>query len=232
MHDALAQAAIEPIVPGMTVGLGTGRAAARGIKALAERARVEELSLRCIVTSKASDGLARSLGLTVVDPGEVAGVDYLFDGADEVAPDLAMIKGGGGAMTRERIVAHMAQRRVYICDSTKCTARLGMRAPLPVEVLPMALAFAQEEIAHVTELRCGVRVGADGERFITDNGNLVLDVSLGAAGRETPWLTDLAAVLDTLPGVVDHGLFIEEADEVFIEHPDGRIERRERPTER
>lgn len=228
--DSLALAAIESITDGSTVGLGTGRAAARGIRALAEKARSERLALKCIATSRASEELARSLGLTVIDPSEVSGVNFLFDGADEVSPDLSMIKGGGGAMTRERIVAHMARRRVYMIDASKLTAKLGMKAPLPIEVLPMALAFVREELVNVAQLHGRERKGPDGKPYLTDNGNRVLDVSLGAAGRESRWLVDLAAMLDTLPGVVDHGLFLEEADELLIEPAGGGdIERRTRP---
>lgn len=229
--DALAIAAVEAVDDGMVVGLGTGRAAARAIRALAERARVESLRLRCVATSAASEHLARSLGLAVIDPSEITGVDYLFDGADEVAPDLSMIKGGGGAMTRERIVAHMARSRTYICDASKLTPRLGVRARLPIEVLPMALGFVREELSNVAGLTGDLRV-ADGRRYATDNGNPVLDVALGPDGREPRWLADLGAMLDGLPGVVDHGLFLEEADELIVETADGAtIERRRRPEE-
>lgn len=224
--DLLAQAAVEPIESGMVVGLGTGRAAARGVRALAARAKAERLRVTCVCTSRATQSLAEELGLTVVDAVQVREIDYLFDGADEVAPDLSMIKGGGGAMTRERIVAHMASRRCYIADVTKRTPKLGTRFALPVEVLPLASAFVAAEIEAVAGVKGTWRAGADG-LYATDNGGRVLDVAIGPRDRD--WLNDLAAMLDTLPGVVDHGLFLEEADEVIIEYPaeGGRIERLE-----
>src|SRR5690606_26698235 len=107
MHatDTLARLAVEPITDGMLVGLGTGRAATRGIHALAQRVNEGGLRVRCVATSESSEALARELGLQVLPFSEVERVDYLFDGADEVAPDLSMLKGRGGAMTREKLVA-------------------------------------------------------------------------------------------------------------------------------
>src|SRR5580704_8854497 len=131
-QDLLAAAAVKDIVTGMTVGLGTGRAATRAIRALAERAAAERLALRCAATSRASHDLAAKLGLIVGSLEEIGHIDYLFDGADEVDPVLRMIKGRGGAMTREKIVAHASARRVYLIQSDKLSSRLakGRRCPL------------------------------------------------------------------------------------------------------
>src|SRR6266571_2564059 len=130
-QDLLASAAVKDIVSGMNVGLGTGRAATRAIRALAERAATERLALRCVATSKASHDLAARLGLTVGSLEEIRNLDYLFDGADEVDSALRMIKGRGGAMTREKIVAHASARRVYLVQDAKRVAHLGATAPLP-----------------------------------------------------------------------------------------------------
>jgi len=237
MSDALAAAAVAGVRTGMVVGLGTGRAASRGVRALAERVRGERLSVTCVSTSRATDDLAAELGLTVVDLNTVDRVDLLFDGADEVDPSLYMIKGGGGAMTRERIVAHAAGRRVYMVDSGKLTPRLGTRFRVPVEVLPMARRLVERELDEQMELEGSWRQrpmtgSAATTDFVTDNGNLIIDVTLPAplASRREE-LFGLDADLKQLPGVVDHGLFLMECQTLVVEWPDGRVETRQRRDE-
>ena len=228
MDDALARAAIEPIQSGTVVGLGTGRAAARGIRALAARREAETLRLTCVATSEASAALAASLGLRVVALDAVDRVDYLFDGADEIDPQGRMIKGGGGAMTRERLVAAAAMasggRRVFIADRSKLVDRLGATRRLPVEVLAVAVELVRRELASVGLRDAVLRVDAAGQPVITDNGGRLLDVRL----EEALTLEELAARLDAMPGVVDHGLFLREAEEIVIEDGLGGLERRRR----
>jgi ribose 5-phosphate isomerase A len=235
--DQLAVQAVAGVKSGMVVGLGTGRAASRGVRALAERVRAEKLEIRCVSTSRATDDLAGDLGLPVVDLNSVDAVDLLFDGADEVDPNLYMIKGGGGAMTRERIVAHAANRRVYMVDSGKLTPRLGTRFKLPVEVLPMAKGLIERELEGQMELEglwrqrplTGSTATTD---YITDNGNLVFDVTIPAqiaASRDELYTLD--ADLKQLPGVLDHGLFLMECQTLLIEWTDGRVETRTRRDE-
>jgi len=232
--DQLAVQAVAGVKSGMVVGLGTGRAASRGVRALADRVRAEKLELRCVSTSRATDDLAAELGLVVVDLNSVDRVDLLFDGADEVDPNLFMIKGGGGAMTRERIVAHAASRRVYMVDSGKLTPRLGTRFRVPVEVLPMAKGLVERELDGQMELegtwrqRALTGTGASTD-YLTDNGNLVFDLVLPpniAANQEE--LFTLDADIKQLPGVVDHGLFLMECETLLVEWTDGRIETRKR----
>ena len=209
--DAMATAAVEPVEDGMTVGLGTGRAATRAIHALAAKVDAAGISVRTVATSVASADLARSLGLPVLDMGETTHVDFLFDGADEVTEDLRMLKGAGGAMTREKIVARAATTRWYLVQDEKMVDRIGARCPLPIEVMPFALASVTSRLASM-DLGGTIRE-ADGATYQTDNGNLVLDVPLGAGH-------DAAAVdrlLNDMPGVVDHGLFLTEADVVLVE---------------
>jgi ribose 5-phosphate isomerase A len=225
MTDFLAVAAVEPIVSGMTVGLGTGRAATRGIRALAERARAERLELLCVATSEASTRLAASLGLRVEPLQSVGRVDYLFDGADEVDPLLRMIKGRGGAMTREKKVAHASARRVYLIQSDKLALRLGEKALLPVEPSADHLATVREAL-QALGLRGQDRVAADGRPYRTDGGNPVLDVKLPLEVD----VSSLARALDSMPGVVGHGLFLSEADLVLIENEAGELTRRTRQT--
>lgn len=216
--DALAASAVEPITSGMFVGLGTGRAASRAIEALARRAREEQLDITCVATSRAAGSLASQLGLPVVEMENVEHVDYLFDGADEVDPSLRMIKGRGGAMTREKIVAHAATRRIYLVQAAKLVEHLGDSAPLPIEVLRYALATIMRSLRE-RGLDAAIRAS-----FTTDDGNPVLDATL-PAGTE---VEALARALDALPGVVGHGLFLTEADLVLVEAKDGQITRQAR----
>ncbi len=222
-QDLLAAAAIKDIVSGVAVGLGTGRAATRAIRALAHRAATERLALRCVATSQASHDLAATLGLGVGSLEEIGRLDFLFDGADEVDPLLQMIKGRGGAMTREKIVAHAAARRVYLIQSNKLSSRLGEKAPLPVEVLASELAAVRQTLRTIG-LEGPVRLNADGTPYRTDNGNPVIDAPLPSDLD----VVQLGARLDKLPGVVGHGLFLTEANDVLIEDVDGRVSKRTR----
>ena len=222
--DALAVAAVAGIRGGMMVGLGTGRAATRGIRALAERAKADRLDLRCVATSKASADLATQLGLRVEAMEGVESVDYLFDGADEVDPQLRMIKGRGGAMTREKIVAQASRHRVYLVQTDKLVQRLGEKAPLPIEVLQFGLASTRRALAALG-LNGVLRLGENGSVYQTDNGNPVLDAPLPVS--LTP--ERVAAALAGLSGVVGHGLFLDEADVVLSEDPQGRVTSQKRP---
>ena len=222
--DALAAAAIEEIRSGMTVGLGTGRAATRGIEALAQRAASEHLDLVCVATSQASEDLGRRLGLKVKAMEGVEAIDYLFDGADEVDPLLRMIKGRGGAMTREKIVAHSAVRRVYLVQTTKLAKRLGDKAPLPVEVMRFGLASTRRALRELG-LDGPLRQKEGGGDYQTDNGNPVIDARIPGDVDPSP----LVIALDAIPGVIGHGLFLIEADVVLVEDEQGRVSREVRP---
>lgn len=218
--DALADAAVADIQSGMVVGLGTGRTASRGIIALHSRVREEGLDVSVVATSHATETQSRALGLKLIDFHNIERLDYLFDGADEVDPDLKMIKGRGGAMVRERLVAIASARRVYMVGEEKLVDHLGQRSTLPVAVHYFGLASVRR---HLTD--CGfngvIRRTMTNEHFLTDQGNLVIDVSLPSGFDPV----EAAAQLDAMPGVVDHGLFLVEADEVVVEMKDGRIER-------
>lgn len=213
--DALAEAAVADIKSGMIVGLGTGRTASRAIAALAERVKEGGLDVRCVPTSHATETCAKFHGLKLVDFALTERVDYLFDGADEVDPQLRMLKGAGGAMTRERIVAHSAAKRVYIVDESKLVDRLGQRSTLGVAVLAFGLASVRAKLRDIG-LHGVVRRTLDGHLFLTDNGNLVVDVTLEDRNVE-----ELAQWLNGIAGVVDHGLFLTEADVVLVETAGG-----------
>ncbi|MFI4872975.1 MAG: ribose-5-phosphate isomerase RpiA [Phycisphaerales bacterium JB061] len=217
--DQLAEAAVAPIESGMLVGLGTGRTARRGVRALAERIRHEGLKIDCIASSEATEQLARELEMKLVDFALVEEVDYLFDGADEIDAKLRMLKGSGGAMTRERIIAWASKRRVFMIDGSKYVDHLGENCTLSVAVMAFGLASTRASLRAVG-LNGVCRRSLDGDLFVTDNGNLILDVTL------TPdhCIEELAAHLNDIPGVIDHGLFLGEADEVLIDRG-GKIDK-------
>lgn len=210
-------------MPGMLVGLGTGRTARRGVKALAERTRTEGIKVDCISTSEATERLARELELHVIDFALVEEVDFLFDGCDEVDDKLRMLKGSGGAMTRERIIAWASKQRVYLVDGHKVVENLGTNATLSVAVMAFGLSSTRASL-RAAGLNGVCRRSMDGELFVTDNGNLILDVPLTPDHN----LEELAAHLNDVPGVIDHGLFLGEADEVLVDRG-GKIEKLVRP---
>lgn len=226
--DQLAVAAVEPVGNGMVVGLGTGRAASRGINALAERVSREQMDITCVATSRRSAELAISLGLEVKPMRDVPRVDVLFDGVDELGPGLAMTKGAGGAMTREKIVADAADLCIYLMDESKIVDHLGQRYPLPIEVLEFGLASTSANLQRLG-LTPRMRTAHDrpDEPYLTDEGNLVLDCGYGQTSRGNLQL--LSAAIDAISGVIGHGLFVSQADVVLIESADRqRVERRER----
>ncbi len=233
-EDILAAEAIAEIEDGMTVGLGTGRAASRGIIALAAKVKTESLDLQCVATSARSAELATSLGLKVIPMTTTASIDILFDGVDELDPNLAMTKGGGGAMTREKIVAEAAQRRIYLMQQSKVVEKLGQHFKLPVEVLEFALASVQNHLQSIGLDDTTVRTDPNDPNMIirTDEHNLILDCAYGDCSSRDLRLLDQS--INAIPGVVGHGLFVDQADVVLIESDDdceqsmGEVERRER----
>lgn len=213
--DPLAEAAVAEVKSGMIVGLGTGRTASRAVRALADRVTAENLSIRCVPTSHMTETLARAMRLPLIDFATIERVDYLFDGADEVDPQMRMLKGGGGAMVRERMVARAADRRVYIVSEDKLVDRLGQRTTLAVAVLAFGLASVRERLRSLG-LHGVVRRTLDGHLFLTDNGSLVIDVTLPECDA-----AEMTADLNDIAGVVDHGIFLDEADEIIVETPRG-----------
>ena len=222
-NDTLAVAAVNEIHAGMMVGMGTGRAATRAIHALADRVATEKLDIQCVATSRASDELGRTLGLRVRSMNEVETVDYLFDGADEVDASLRMIKGGGGALTREKIVAHASAHRVYLVQTVKLVTHLGVKFPLPIEVMEFGLASLRRQLRTLGLARPLRRAAAD-ILYKTDNGKRIIDAPLSPDAD----LAALAAALDGLPGVIGHGLFLTEVDILLMEDETGRLSQRSR----
>lgn len=217
LADPLAEAAVAEVQTGMLVGLGAGRTASRAIIALAERVRDDGLEVRCVASSHATETVARSQRLNLLDFTLVEKVDLMIDGADEIDGQLRMLKGQHGAVLRQRLVAHAADRRIYIADENKLVDQLGRRSALPIVIPMFGLSAVRSHLRNMGLIGV-VRRNLDGQLFLTGDGHLVLDCMIGDRNVE-----DLADELDSTPGVIDHGLFLTEADEVFIGAPDGTV---------
>lgn len=205
------EAAAERVEAGMVVGLGSGTTAAYFLRALARR----RLAVRCVPTSGATAALARALGLDLIDLDTAGTVDLTIDGADEIGPDLALIKGGGGALLREKLVWSASRRRLVIADAAKLVNTLG-RFALPIEVVGFGHGTSAQRIGAA--LRglglpdvLSLRRRGD-EPLVTDQGNLIYDAALGEIADPSK----LADVLKSITGVVEHGLFIGLAHEALI----------------
>jgi len=208
--ERVAQAALTRVADGMTLGLGTGRAAEAFIVALGARVR-GGLRVRGVATSNRSAELARRQNIEVTSLEEIDRLDVAFDGADEVTPSLDLTKGLGGALLRERVVAYEADRFVVLVTPEKLVSKLGSRTPIPIEVVPFASPSA---IRHLTALggKSVVRKRADGAPFVTDNQNWIVDTDFGPI--DDPMKLDAAA--RRIPGIVDTGLFLGMADVVLV----------------
>jgi ribose 5-phosphate isomerase A len=220
---AAARAAVARVRPGMKLALGTGSTAAHAVRGIANRFP-EGATLQCVASSERTEALAKELGVAVRALRADDKFDMMLDGADEVDPNLALTKGGGGALFREKFLARRAREVVIMVDPSKLVERLASRAPIPVEVVP----YARESI--VSELPARglvgkVRMAADGGTFRSDNGLEILDVRprspVSDPGR-------LDADLRSIPGVVETGIFVGLASTVIVGHSDGSVDVRGR----
>lgn len=219
LKQQAAERALGLVESGMTVGLGSGSTATLWIKLLGEKVRTEGLKIRAIASSDDSEKLGRSYEIPFTSFDEVKSLDLTVDGADEVAPGLALIKGGGGKLLREKIVASATKRFVIVADGSKQVEKLG-KFPLPVEVIQMAEPLVSRELRELG-FTPKVRADKDGSRYITDEGNLILDCS--GVLIEDP--AAMAAKLDSIVGVVEHGLFLGMANLALIAEEGGIVER-------
>jgi ribose 5-phosphate isomerase A len=216
-----AERALEFVVDGNVVGLGTGSTAKFAIEGLGQRVK-EGLNITGVATSIATERLAREVGIPIISLNDAGVIDVTLDGADEVDPAFNMIKGGGGALTREKLVALASTKRVMLVDDSKLVQVLGQSRQLPVEVLPFSSALSKrqlENLGSVVKLR-----GEPDSPFITDNGNHILDCAFGPIEKPS----ELERRIKLLPGVIESGLFIGIADVLVIAFED-RVEVRERP---
>jgi ribose 5-phosphate isomerase A len=206
--EAAARASLGFVRDGNIVGLGTGSTAAYAVRFLGERVRAG-LRIRGIPTSAHTKELAASVGIPLTTLDEFQQIDVTIDGADEFDPQLNLIKGGGGALLREKIIASASRQLVIIADSSKQVTVLG-KFPLPVEVIPFAQSFLAKRI---TALGATVKLRPDakGNPFVSDEGHHILDCSFG----QIPDPPALARTLSDMPGVVEHGLFVDLATVVL-----------------
>lgn len=204
--------AVDFVCAGMLVGLGTGSTAEFAIEELSKRVKDGRLSdISCVASSERTKDFAQNLGLDLVELGLLGKIDVTIDGADEIDPDFNLIKGGGGALLREKVLAQNSQRNVIVADESKLSQRLGSSFPLPVEVFEFAI---EAEKGYLESLggEARLRLAQDGSPFLTDQGNFIVDWSFG----EMDDLSFLADCLSGRAGIVEHGLFIGTASDIII----------------
>lgn len=209
-----ARAALDQVEDGMRLGIGTGSTAEEFVRVLAERV-AGGLTVIGVPTSERTAALCGELGVPLTTLDETPELDLTIDGADEIGPQLGLIKGGGGALLREKIVAAASQRMIVIADKSKLVETLG-RFPLPIEVNSFGLGATVrtiERTARALGLEGALKVRErDGKPFVTDGGHLIVDASFG----RIPDPRALANALNAIPGVVEHGLFLDLADTAFV----------------
>lgn len=210
-------AAANLIENGMVIGLGTGSTTAFFLEALAKRCR-EGLSIHAVATSQNSFHKAQSAGIQLINPNDIDSLDLAVDGADEIDPRKNMIKGGGGALLREKLVAITSREMIVIVDESKLVEHLG-RAPFPVEIVPFLYKTTVKRL-EMEEYRGSIRLNKSGEIFVTDNGNYLFDIHLQKAIKEPRKEHEK---IKCIPGVVETGLFFQVAGRVVVGHHDGSV---------
>jgi ribose 5-phosphate isomerase A len=215
-RTAAVGAARTRIEPGMTIGLGSGRAVFALIDLLAATWSSPR-PLRAVVASSRTEARARAAGIELTAPDGGLTLDLAVDGADEVDPGLALLKGGGGALLREKLVLAAARHVVIVAEAAKLVPRLGATRALPVEVVRFAWPSTRRRLLDLVPAATLRRTGA-GAPFLTDEGHHLLDCTVPNGD-----LPALAAALKSTLGVVEHGLFLDQADEVLLGHPDGEV---------
>lgn len=213
--QAAGEAAAELVESGMRLGLGTGSTVAHFLDALADR----DLDVAGVPTSEATAARCRELGIALLDLEDTPRLDLVVDGADELTPDLALTKGGGGALLREKVVAAMGERFVVIATPDKVVDRLGATFPLPVEVVAFAIPEVRRRLQGLGASEVAVRGNG---AYRTDNGNAILD-AVFADGIPDVDVLDVALAL--VPGVAEHGLFVGMATEALLGTDDGGVQR-------
>jgi ribose 5-phosphate isomerase A len=219
----VAAAAIDLIPDGARIGLGSGRAASAFIAKLGQRCRAG-LRVSGVATSRAGEELARQAGIPLIDLGVGGPLDLTIDGADEVTPNLDLVKGWGGALVRERIVAAASHRQVIVVGEEKLVRCLGERGRIPVEVIPLAewLVVGALKALALTPTRRTDAIGS--QPFHSENGNIILDCAPAEPLGNAQAATALHRALRAIVGVVDTGLFLGTASLVLVGHPDGRVD--------
>ncbi len=222
-----AKRAVDFVEDGMRVGLGTGSTAAWMVRCLGELVREDGLKIRGVPTSTRTAELARDVGIDVISLDEAKWLDLTIDGADEFDHDLNLIKGGGGALLQEKIVATASDQMIVITDASKEVEHLGA-FPLPIEVIPFGWqttkALVEELLISLDVMGRDATLRMNGDHpYVTDEGNYILDLHLGRIGNAR----QLSLVINQVPGVVENGLFVDICDIVILGYSDGRVETRD-----
>ncbi|MDR0778498.1 MAG: ribose-5-phosphate isomerase RpiA [Methanomassiliicoccaceae archaeon] len=212
-----AEKAVDDFVKdGMIVGLGTGSTAYYAIKRVGELVS-NGYKLKCVATSVQTEKIARECGIDIVELDDIDHIDVTIDGADEVDPNMQLIKGLGGALLREKIVASVSRQEIIIADDSKLVETLGTKGPLPVEVLKFG--YKKTKIALEKQRCTAVLRMKDGKIFITDGGNYIYDCKFDRI--DNPFF--LESRINVIPGVIDNGLFLNMTTAVVISSPDGKV---------
>jgi len=220
---AVAARTLDLVEDGSKVGLGTGRAASAFISRLGERVR-QGLRVVAVPTSEETARRARDAGITLVDLDEAVELDLTVDGADEVAPNLDLVKGWGGALVRERIVASASRRLVILVRHDKLVGALGERGGIPVEIVPFARGPAMHRLRAVCRAPTLRTDPGSGQPFVTENHNWIIDCALEQPLADARAARELDNSMRAIAGVVDTGLFLGMAERVLVGYPDERVE--------
>ena len=215
LKELAARAAIEYVKDGHVVGLGTGSTARYVVLALGERVKTG-LRIKGVPTSRETAELARQQGIPLIDQDNAWVIDVAIDGADQVDPGFNLIKGGGGALLKEKIVAASAKQFIVLVDHTKRVPVLGGSFPLPIEVIPFGWGSTAREIAALTKSRVVLRE-RNGTPFKTEAGNMIVDVHIDRIDQPG----DLEIALNKIPGIVETGLFVNRTDVLIVGTPEG-----------
>lgn len=221
--QAVATLAVASIRDGARIGLGSGRAASAFIAKLGERCRAG-LTVSGVATSRASANAAREAGIPLIELGAGGPLDLTVDGADEVSPELDMVKGWGGALVRERIVAAASRGQVILVGPDKLVRTLGERGRIPVEVIPLAGWLVERELRTLGVVPTLRMDAGRGQAYVTDNGNHIFDCVPARPLQGSADARVLERTLLDIVGVVDTGLFLGTASRVLVGHPDGKVD--------
>ena len=223
---AAAERAVELVQSGMTVGLGTGQTATYAIRRIGALLRAGTLEdIEAVATSLATAAEAVRQGIPLIEESRATPTDVTIDGADEIDPALDLIKGRGGALLREKIVAQTSRRVVIVADDSKLSPVLGTRSPLPLEIVPFGSRYQTEYLKRLMpHAQIAFRLARGGSPVRTDQGNFILDCIIGPIERPV----ELATQLQARAGIVAHGLFLGLATDVIVAGPSG-VEHRTRP---
>ncbi|MGH7884142.1 MAG: ribose 5-phosphate isomerase A [Thermodesulfobacteriota bacterium] len=209
--------AVDFVKSGMIIGLGSGSTAELAIREIAKRVKNGKLSsIICIPSSTKTHSFAENLGLNIINFREIGEIDITIDGADEVDPELNLIKGGGGALLKEKVLAQNSKRNIIVIHESKLSKRLGEKWSVPIEVLPFALETETKFLKNLGA-EISLRIDENDTPFITDQNNFILDADFGAIED----LYELSSEFEGRAGIIEHGLFIDIADDVIVGCSDG-----------